>query len=47
MAAMRPRDMADGLIAATAAVHGKTVVTRNVGDFEDLGVPIVDPWNPE
>jgi hypothetical protein len=47
MAAMRPRDMADGLIAATAAVHRKTVVTRNVADFEGLGVSIVDPWNLE
>jgi len=35
------------LIAATAAVHRKTVVTRNVSDFKDLGVPVVDPWNLE
>jgi len=46
IAAMRPRDMADALIAATAAVHRKTVVTRNVADFEDLGVALIDPWNP-
>ena len=45
IAASRPRDMADALIAATAAVHRKIVVTRNVGDFEDLGAPVVDPWN--
>lgn len=32
----------DGLIAATALVHGKTVVTRDVGDFPD--VPTIDPW---
>jgi toxin FitB len=46
IAAVRPQDMADALIAATAAVHRKTVVTRNVADFKDLGVPIIDPWNP-
>jgi len=31
---MRPQDMGDALIAATAAVHRKTVVTRNVSDFK-------------
>jgi len=45
IAAVRPQDMADALIAATAVVHRKTVVTRNVADFRDLGVPIIDPWN--
>lgn len=32
------------LIAATAMVHGMTVVTGNVADFEATGVAIVDPW---
>jgi hypothetical protein len=45
IAAVRPQDMADALIAATAAVHRKTVVTRNVSDFKDLGVQVIDPWN--
>jgi len=36
--------MADGLIAATAAVHGKTIVTRNVSDFADIRVPVINPW---
>jgi predicted nucleic acid-binding protein len=36
--------MADGLIAATAIVHQKMVVTRDVADFADAGVQIVDPW---
>jgi predicted nucleic acid-binding protein len=32
-------------IAATALVHGMTVVTRNVSDFEPTGVAILNPWN--
>ena len=35
----------DALIAATAFVHGMTVVTRNVGDFQSTGVPVVNPWH--
>ena len=34
----------DALIAAVAVVHRLTVVTRNVRDFEGLGVAVVDPW---
>jgi len=34
----------DALIAATAMVHGMTVVTRNVSDFELTGVAIINPW---
>jgi predicted nucleic acid-binding protein len=37
--------MADGLIAATALEHGLTVATRNVKDFEGLGVTIINPWD--
>jgi predicted nucleic acid-binding protein len=39
-----PRPIRDGLIAATALVHGMTVVTRNVADFESTGVPTLNPW---
>jgi predicted nucleic acid-binding protein len=39
-----PRPVRDGLIAATALVHGMTVVTRNVADFESTGVPTLNPW---
>jgi hypothetical protein len=39
-----PRPVRDGLIAATALVHGMTIVTRNVADFEPTGVPILNPW---
>lgn len=34
----------DALIAATALVHGMTVVTRNVGDFEPTGAKLLNPW---
>ncbi|NYH07091.1 MULTISPECIES: type II toxin-antitoxin system VapC family toxin [Pseudomonas fluorescens group] len=34
----------DALIAATALVHGLTVVTRNTGDFESSGVALINPW---
>ncbi|MQX36910.1 type II toxin-antitoxin system VapC family toxin [Roseospira navarrensis] len=39
-----PRAERDALIAATALVHGMTVVTRNVGDFRETGVPFLNPW---
>ncbi|ECH0822119.1 type II toxin-antitoxin system VapC family toxin [Salmonella enterica] len=38
------RSERDALIAATALVHGMTVVTRNVADFEPTGVTIINPW---
>jgi toxin FitB len=34
----------DGMIAATAHIHGLTVATRNTHDFRRLGVPLVDPF---
>lgn len=34
----------DTLIAATAYVHHMAVVTRNVKDFEGMGVTIINPW---
>ncbi len=44
LAAQRTRPVADALIAATAQVHNKVLVTRNVADFADTGVPVIDPW---
>jgi toxin FitB len=41
----RPMGMMDALIAATAQVHGMTLVTRNVSDFETtIDASIVNPW---
>lgn len=39
-----PRSDRDALIAATALVHGMTVVTRNVEDFVATKVEILNPW---
>ena len=39
-----PRAERDALIAATALVHGLTIVTRNVADFEPTGVALLNPW---
>ena len=40
-----PRPVRDCLIAATALVHGMTVATRNVADFEPTGARIMNPWS--
>lgn len=40
----RPVAVADCQIAAIAASRGMAVVTRNVRDFRDMGIPIIDPW---
>ena len=34
----------DAMIAATAQIHGLTVVTRNVADFKPFGVPLLNPF---
>jgi predicted nucleic acid-binding protein len=36
----------DAMIAATAAVHGLTIATRNTSDFELFSVPLVNPFEP-
>ena len=35
----------DGFLAATAEVHGLTMVTRNVSGFSVLGHSVLNPWN--
>jgi len=42
--ARQPIPVPDALIAATAKVHGWTLVTRNVKDFEHTGVRVVNPF---
>jgi len=39
-----PVPIRDGYIAATALVHGMTVVTRHMADFERMGVSLLNPW---
>jgi toxin FitB len=40
-----PRPIRDALIAATALVHGLSVVTRNVADFASTNAKIINPWD--
>ena len=40
----RPRPVVDTLLAATAVVHGLTLVTRNVRDVEGVPVKVHNPW---
>ena len=47
IAALRPRGDIDGLIAATAIVHEMILVTRNIKDFEDIVVSLINPWSSE
>jgi toxin FitB len=42
----RPLSVPDGQIAAIARVHGFAVATRNVRDFLDCGIEIVNPFEP-
>jgi len=44
MNAVRPLPVVDGLLAATAKVHGLTLVTRNVADVADTGAECLDPF---
>ncbi len=40
----RPLIGFDGLIAAIAYANGAAVATRNLTDFEETGVKLIDPW---
>lgn len=39
-----PLAVVDGVIAATAFQHGLTLVTRNLKDFANLGIDLLNPW---
>ena len=43
----RPISHADCQIAAIARCRGASVVTRNVGDFEESGFEVINPWSDE
>jgi predicted nucleic acid-binding protein len=36
----------DAFFAATARAHGLTLATRNIKDFQRLGLSLLDPWQP-
>jgi len=42
-----PRPERDVLIAATAVTHKLVVVTRNIADFQRLGVELLNPWDEQ
>jgi toxin FitB len=44
--ATRPLPVVDALLAATAKVHGMTLVTRNTLDVADLDVSVLNPFDP-
>ena len=44
LSASRTLPVIDGLLAATALVHGMKLATRNVRDLKDTGVAVFDPW---
>ena len=44
LSSLRPLPVADGLMLATAKVHGLTLVSREAAALADLGVPTLSPW---
>ena len=41
----RPMGLADGQIAAICLAHNASLATRNVRDFDQLGLQLVNPWD--
>ena len=41
----KPRELRDSMIAGIALAQRATLATRNLRHFDDLSVPVVDPWN--
>jgi predicted nucleic acid-binding protein len=44
MSAIRSIPIIDGLLAATAAIHGLTLVTRNDRDIAGVGAMVLNPF---
>ena len=44
MSAEQTLPVIDGLLAATAQVHGLTIATRNIADFQNSGASLVNPF---
>ena len=42
-----PLDLGDALIAGTAKAHDLIVATRNIADFQRVGVELANPWEAE
>ncbi len=40
----RPLSVEDGMIAAICARHSARLATRNIADFDGLGIELIDPW---
>ena len=40
-----PINVSDGLIAAITLLHGMSIATRDVSDFQAAGAPVVNPWD--
>lgn len=47
LSAQRPRPVVDTLLAATAIVHGLTLVARNTSAVQDIDVKLLDPFAPQ
>lgn len=41
----RPIDQSDAMIAGIARLHGAQLATRNLRDFKDCGISLIDPWH--
>jgi len=41
----KPISHPDAQIAAIVQLHAATLATRNIADFHDCGIDLVDPWN--
>ena len=40
----KPRPVVDAILAATAFRHDLVIATRNVADYDDMGVTVMNPW---